>query len=183
MNIYKEKRIALGLSQKDVASALAKVDSRIDVGMVSRFENNVCVPTDDVRKAYERYLQIDESEVCGEDGKVCTEKENGAETVKAPSAEVLLVTSAIPVGAANAIKRSELCKLLEMGDRYMRIVIAQARECGYMILNSQDGRGYYISDDLKEIYEQYKQDTSRALSILSRRKYMRRVLKEAGYPV
>ena len=45
------------------------------------------------------------------------------------------------------------------------------------------GRGYYQSSDLDEISYQYRQDTSRAMSILKRRKPMRDLLKEAGRSV
>ena len=41
----------------------------------------------------------------------------------------------------------------------------------------------YQSDDLDEIERQYKQNTARAMSILARRKEIRRRLKAAGRKV
>ena len=64
-----------------------------------------------------------------------------------------------------------------------RRIIARLRDEGYIIINDQNGKGYYLSDDLDEIEKQYKQDTARAMAILKRRKYMRKMLKEAGRPV
>lgn len=91
----------------------------------------------------------------------------------------------IPLGADNAITRSELTAKSGMTDRRMRDAIQKARANGELILNSQDGRGYFraTADDLDEIQRQYKQDTARAMAILKRRKAMRDILKAAGRAV
>ena len=65
----------------------------------------------------------------------------------------------------------------------MREAIEQARSEGLIIICECNGRGYYQSSDLDEISYQYRQDTSRAMSILKRRKPMRDLLKEAGRSV
>lgn len=86
-------------------------------------------------------------------------------------------------GQANAISRKALANEMDMSDRAVRNLIEKARDEGCLILNRQDGRGYYIADNLDDIVFQYRQDTNRALSILKRRKTMRRILKEAGVEV
>lgn len=88
----------------------------------------------------------------------------------------------IPTGAQNAIPRAELRQALGVSDRKMRQLIEDARRDGALILNGQSGAGYFQAspDDLDAIERQYRQDTARALSILARRKTMRRILKEAG---
>lgn len=93
------------------------------------------------------------------------------------------ILKAIPFGAENAIKRADLCKKLKMGDRQVRRLIELARRNGHVIANRQDGRGYYQSDDLDEIERQYWQDTARAMTVLRRRRELRRRLREAGRPV
>ena len=45
MNNLKPFRLACGMKQSEVALALQSADSRIDVGMVSRYEQSVCLPT------------------------------------------------------------------------------------------------------------------------------------------
>ena len=99
------------------------------------------------------------------------------------SNEMMDVLFNIPEGKENAVSRAALCAASGYSDRLIRRIIAQLREEGYMILNRQDGKGYYISDDPDEIERQYRQDTARAMSILKRRKNMRKFLKEAGRPV
>lgn len=90
----------------------------------------------------------------------------------------------IPHGKANAITREELCrKLGGINDRAARELIEQARINGVFILNAQNGKGYYQSDDISELEKQYRQDTARALSILKRRKPLRDALKAAGVKV
>lgn len=99
------------------------------------------------------------------------------------TAEMMEVLFAIPEGKENAVSRTELCASVGYSDRMTRRIISQLREEGYIIINDQNGRGYYLTNDLDEIEKQYKQDTARALSILKRRKTMRKMLKDAGRPV
>lgn len=87
------------------------------------------------------------------------------------------------VGKDKAISRKQLSQSMDMSDRAMRELIEKARGEGCMILNAQDGRGYYLPSSTEDILKQYKQDTHRALSILKRRKHMRNYLKEAGIQI
>lgn len=88
------------------------------------------------------------------------------------------VVDAIPEGADNAVTREALVRALLLPDRQIRKCIQVARGAGVLIVNS--GYGYYITDDLDAIERQYRQDTSRALSVLARRKAMRKLLRDAG---
>lgn len=89
----------------------------------------------------------------------------------------------VPFGRKNAISRAGLAEKLGLSDRKMREAVEQARASGLMICNNEDGSGYYQTTDLDELYIQYKRDTARAMSIMKRRKPMRKLLKEAGYKV
>ena len=97
--------------------------------------------------------------------------------------QVLTVVASIPFGRNNAIKRDTLCSKVGMSDRKVRKMIELARGFGFIIVNEQNGAGYYQSDDIDDIERQYKQDTARAMSILARRKELRRRLKAAGRKV
>lgn len=44
MNRLQERRLSLGLSQPEVVQALAQMGIKTDVAMISRYENNVCLP-------------------------------------------------------------------------------------------------------------------------------------------
>lgn len=96
------------------------------------------------------------------------------------SLQTMMLSEYIPVGRENAIKRTVLAEMVGMSDRQMRKAIEDARNEGLVILCECNGRGYYQSDDLNEIYCQYLQDTNRAMAILKRRKAMRRILQDAG---
>ena len=89
----------------------------------------------------------------------------------------------IPHGRENAVSREALVASTGLTDRNVRLAIQQARDDGALILNDCSGNGYYISDDTKELYAQYKRDRARALSVLKRLKTIRRKLKEKGYPI
>ena len=94
--------------------------------------------------------------------------------------EILMAT--IPYGHDRAISRRTLALAMGVSDRMTRRLIQQARADGALILNDQDGKGYYQVDesDKDALLRQYRQDTARAISILRRRKREREILKEMG---
>ena len=53
------------------------------------------------------------------------------------------ITEFIPFGYDNAIKRRDLCRLSGLDDRSMRSCIEKAQMSGEIILNMQDGKGYF----------------------------------------
>jgi len=95
------------------------------------------------------------------------------------------ILSLIPQGKKNAISRTELRYRAQLNDRAMRELIEQERRNGAIILNLQDGRGYYrpAPDELDDVLRQYKQNDRRAMSILVQQKHLRRALKQAGEKV
>ena len=94
-----------------------------------------------------------------------------------------MIEAAIPFGRENAISRKELSAMFRMSDRKMRSAIEDARLDGLIIINAQDGQGYFQSADTAEMLRQYNQDTARALSIFRRRKPLREKLIAAGIDV
>lgn len=99
------------------------------------------------------------------------------------SAESELVAQTVPFGRAHAIRRDTLAAQLGTSDRQMRVMLQKARDEGVIILNQQDGNGYYQSADVEDMRAAYWADKARALSILKRLKAMRRMLKDAGVEV
>lgn len=179
MNRLRERRVALGLSQPELSARLKEYNPRMDVGMVSRFEGGVCLPTQETLKALEAILQAPRTELYDADDLVAICEEEGAQSVsEAPMTAAL--ANVIPYGRRNAISRKALAAKLGLSDRQMRKAVENARDEGLIILCECNGRGYYQSDDLNEIQLQYIQDTKRAMAILKRRKTMRRLLKAAG---
>lgn len=67
----------------------------------------------------------------------------------------------IPFGRENAVTRTELRRITGKSDRKIREEIEQARREGHIIINNQDGRGYYRTDDPDEIAKQYRQQRRR----------------------
>ena len=87
------------------------------------------------------------------------------------------ITDYIPFGKENAVTRAHLRAATGLPDRKIR---EQARRRGAIIINAQDGAGYYQSEDIKDIAKQYRQNERRAISILAQQKHLRKRLKEAG---
>lgn len=172
MNRLKERRMELGLTQEDVSGILKLTDPRMDVSMVSRFENGVCLPTEEVMTALEAALRTDRAYLYGDENKA---------DIPQRTAETERIAALIPHGRRNAISRADLAAALHTTDRKMRKAVAEAKKQGVMICN--DGDGYYQSDELSDLWRQYRRETARAMSILKARKPMREVLKAAGRPV
>ena len=63
MNRLQERRMALGLTQPQVSARLKETEPRADVGMVSRYEKGVCLPTADQLKALEDVLGAPRTEL------------------------------------------------------------------------------------------------------------------------
>lgn len=82
-------------------------------------------------------------------------------------------------GKENAKTRAELSERTGTHDREVRESIERLRR-KYIILNDQDGNGYYLSENVREIVRYYMQEFKRAISILARLKPMRRFLHERG---
>lgn len=186
MNRLQDRRLELGLTQPQVSEMLKEVDPRMDVGMVSRFERGACLPTPKVLAALETALQASRTELYGgEDLLFVRELEEAMGGVAAEEwpEGVQRIAGAIPFGWANAVTREHLSRELLLTDRKVRELIEQARRYGCIIINAQDGRGYYQSDDPNDWEKQYRQDTNRALSVLSRRKYLRQRLRAVGRDV
>ena len=89
----------------------------------------------------------------------------------------------IPFGKENAVKRDYLCAVTGLKDRKVRDLIEHQRRLGEVIINRQDGNGYYRSDEIEDIARQYRQNDSRAMSILVQQKHLRKKLKTAGYSI
>ena len=95
----------------------------------------------------------------------------------------------IPRGKQNAISRADLRNRTGLPDRLMRESIETARRNGHIILNMQDGRGYYrpsnppTPEEINDMVKQYKQDDHRAKSVLVRQKFLRRILQQSGRQV
>lgn len=172
MNRLKERRLELGLTQEAVSGILKLADPRMDVSMVSRFENGACLPTEEVMTALESALRTSRAYLYGDEDKV---------DIPQRTAETERIAGLIPSGRRNAISREDLAAALHTTDRKMRKAVAEAKKQGLMICN--DGDGYYQSDELSDLWRQYRRETARAMSILKARKPMRDVLKAAGRPV
>ena len=63
MNRLQERRMALGLTQPQVSARLKETEPRADVGMVSRYEKGVCLPTAGQLKALEEVLGASRTEL------------------------------------------------------------------------------------------------------------------------
>lgn len=90
--------------------------------------------------------------------------------------------SILPTGRANAMPRADLAAFMGTSDREARRVVEELRRDGAIIVNAQDGRGYYIPDDedTDAVLAQIRQDEARAKSILVRTKHLRQWLRERG---
>lgn len=88
------------------------------------------------------------------------------------------IISAIGVGRENAVTRAQLCDKLGMGDRAVRKLIEDARNQGALIVNEQNGKGYYIATKLEEVCRQYAVNKARAMSIICQNAHLAKAMVE-----
>lgn len=172
MNCVREKRMALGMKQTDLLALLKEKEPRLDIGTLSRIENDICNPTAAVLDALEEILQTPREELF--DGlEIFLIEANDA-----PASELVFrIAEAVPEGKKNAISREELAFRLGVSDRKMRQMVEIARKDGLLINNDQDGVGYYQPVDDIDLRRQYVQNQNRAMSILRQQKYIRARLR------
>lgn len=84
----------------------------------------------------------------------------------------------IPVGKENAVTREQLRIRLNLPDRKIRQMIEDARRDGALIMNAQDGAGYWMSEDLGELKRQLRTNKNRAMSILRQNTHILRKIEE-----
>lgn len=184
MNKLQERRVFLGLTQPDVSRELRKVDPRMDVGMVSRFERGACLPTAAVLKRLTEVLQASVSDLYGAEDMAAMEEQNGGEVTAEPTENAKTLAAFLRYGAEQAQTRGELCRLTGWTDRVVRQAVEDARKAagddGPFIVTAVGGRGYYLTDDPDEIDRHYRGEYARAMSILVSTKGERRYLKKRG---
>lgn len=80
----------------------------------------------------------------------------------------MCIEELIPFGKENAIKNEELQRVTGLDNRTVRRAVSDARKRGVVILNMQDGRGYYqpTDDERTEVEMYYFQEHSRAMNNL-----------------
>ena len=108
MNKLQERRVFLGLTQPDVSRELRKVDPRMDVGMVSRFERGACLPTAAVLKRLTEVLQASVSDLYGTEDMAAMEEQNGGEVTVEPTENAKTLVAFLRYGAEQAQTRFEL---------------------------------------------------------------------------
>ena len=170
----------MGLKQAELAALVQSVDSRIDVGMISRFENGVCLPTPIVARALARHLQASVVDLFSEEGQIYIATVNAPETPVEPLPfEVEDLINALDTKPKT---RRQLCEELDISDRYLRELIKRARKYGYVIMYSRRG-GYYLSTEIDDMVVFYKREHGRAMSILQGLSGLRKHLKNLGVTI
>ena len=94
--------------------------------------------------------------------------------------DVELLVSFLGRSRDAARSRDSLCYLMQRSDRAVRKIIEEARNRGYVILNDQSGRGYWLSEDPKEIEAWYRQVRSRAISVFRSGSFCYHYLRSLG---
>lgn len=180
-NNLKEVREKRGLTRRDLVALLRPSCPELDAPLLSRFENGMCLPTPRVLSALASALWCSERDLYGEEAQSYLAEIVSGELPTEP--ESMAVTELIAVlgeGREKAKTRRELCLALDMPDRAVRKLITEAREAGYIIINNQDGNGYYLAADTADMLRFVRQEDARARSIFRATAPARKKLKREG---
>lgn len=179
MNNLKTAREEMGLKQAELAALVQTVDHRIDIGMISRFENGVCLPTPVVARRLASLLGTSVRDLFGEEGQTYILTVNAPETPTEPLP--FAVEDLLAALGDNPKTRRELCEELDVSDRKLRERIREARSYGYVIANK--GKGYFLAADGEDMAAFYRVEHARAMSILQGLSPLRKHLKDMGVAV
>lgn len=91
---------------------------------------------------------------------------------------LLHIEEYIPYGRNNAVKRADLVSMIGASDRLVRRMIEDARQSGVVIINMQDGRGYYRPERKEDLEYYIRQEEGRAKSIHRNLKAAKKALRE-----
>ena len=83
----------------------------------------------------------------------------------------------IPYGRNNAVKRADLVSMIGASDRLVRRMIEDARQSGIVIINMQDGRGYYRPEKREDLEYYIRQEEGRVKSIHRNLKAAKKALR------
>lgn len=75
-------------------------------------------------------------------------------------------------GRENAKKRWQLVQEIGLSDRQVRKLIELAQQEGYPVINYQDGAGYYLAADDRELVRYQRQEIARANAIIRKARKM-----------
>lgn len=178
MNNLKQLRLNAGLTQPQLAKLCQQADRRIDVAMVSRFENGVCLPTPAVAKALASSLRCDISELYDVPEQMYLPGILAADAPVEPESMDVTNLIAYLTEAKEPVRRGELSVLMDRPDRIVRRIIEEARNDGYLIVNN--GGGYFLATSLDDIRRHYNTENARAVSIFKRLRRCREILKQEG---
>lgn len=90
---------------------------------------------------------------------------------------LLHIEEYIPYGRNNAVKRADLVSMIGASDRLVRRMIEDARQSGVVIINMQDGRGYYRPERKEDLEYYIRQEEGRAKSIHRNLKAAKKALR------
>lgn len=93
------------------------------------------------------------------------------------------ITEYIPYGAENAITRDDLLKVAQyfvegITDRGMRALLERSKQNGNIIINFQNGKGYFRPESKEEIERYIRQEEARAKKIQFNLKSARKALRK-----
>lgn len=180
-NNLKSLRESRGLTQRALISLLHPSCPELDAPMLSRFENGTCLPTPRVLTALASALCCAEGDLYSVEAQSYLDEIVSGETPAEPeSMAVAELVSVLGEGREKAMPRRALCRALDMSDRAVRKLITEARQAGYIIVNDQDGNGYYLAADTADMLRFVRQEDARARSIFRATAPARTALKREG---
>mgnify|MGYP003331423499 CR=1 FL=1 len=155
-------RIERGMTQPEVVRQINL--PFIDVPLLSKFENGVCVPTWYTLRRLASVLNASVSDLYGMDSEEYARMRKARKNARInENFEITDLIASIPYGKANAIRKRQLMDELDVRERKLYKLISEARQNGYLICAT--GKGFYLMDEETELrkYLQRKKREVRSL--------------------
>ena len=169
-NVIKNYRMAKGLTQRELAEEMSKDFPYVDTSLISKFENEVCLPTEAVREWTCKRINDLLAERNQSKGMIYHSQEklskNGDFSPLARNVFELIKS------ADGRITREELTRKTGANDRMVREAIEELRSNKIRIGSGGGASGYFICKTESEYKRFIPEYTSRAYKIIRNKEAM-----------
>lgn len=151
-----------GISKAELVRSLRRFDKRISLAVLNRYERGISIPTPIILRGMADIFGLPVAEVAGmTERRYIEEIKSGTVPAEPESLRVTSLIDALSTRHTAAKSRRDLAWELDMTGRKVSRTIEAARACGYTIIDTGAGRGFYLSDGLSEMESQYRKKLAR----------------------
>lgn len=165
-NLIKAYREASGLSQRELAEEMAKTFPGVDKALISKMENGLCEPTEEMRAWCCNGINRLADERKQSEGSIPRSAISGFEKGYFTAFEQSILDRLANTDIEHRVTRGMLVALFGSSDRAVRKAIENLRASGIRVGSGLGDKGYWLIKDENEYKRFIAEYTSRAYAVI-----------------